>query len=207
MILYRPLGLEELLLVYGSGLRRCPPRLPEQPTFYPVLGLQYAEEIARGWNATSGSLAGYVTEFELDEPYGHSFEVHQVGTRAHQELWIPAESLDEFNNHILGSIRLVAAFFGPAFVGVVPNAFSLRGKDARTQLEAFRELHGYSLMDFHGEITANHEAVFAHFPYWEQLAGKRGADLTPTLTAIGQVWSGAFPAVRLGLQPPKSKPQ
>jgi|GEM_PF-5975562 len=22
----------------------------------------------------------------------------------------------------------------------------------------------YNLMDFHGEISANHEAVFAHFP-------------------------------------------
>jgi len=207
MILYRPVGLEELLLVYRSGLRCFPPRLPEQPIFYPVLGVRYAEEIARGWNATSGSMAGYVTEFELDEPYGHSFEAHQVGARAHQELWIPAESLDEFNSHILGQIRLVAASFGSAFVGVLPTAFSLRGKDARAQLEALREIHSYSLMDFHGEITANHEAVFAHFPYWEQLAGEGGPGLKPILAAIGQVWAGAFPAVRLGLQPPTSKPQ
>ncbi|MDP2274518.1 MAG: hypothetical protein Q8K32_27505 [Archangium sp.] len=193
MILYRPVGLEELVLIYRAEVRRFPPRLPEQPIFYPVLNVEYAEQIARDWNTKSGSMAGYVTEFEIDDAYASSFEVQQVGGRQHLELWVPAESLDEFNSHIQGSIRLVSAFFGPDFAGVVPSGFSLRGKNAREQLETLRGIHSYSLMDFHGEVTANHEAVFVHFPYWEQIAND------PVLTAIREIWSGAFPSTFLGV--------
>lgn len=46
MILYRPIGTKELELVQGSGYTRFPPRLPEQPIFYPVLNEKYATEIA-----------------------------------------------------------------------------------------------------------------------------------------------------------------
>jgi hypothetical protein len=82
----------------------------------------------------------------------------------------------------------------------------LRGKGARAQIEALQGIHGYSFMDFHGEINANHEAVFANFPFWEQLAIEGAPGMEPVLAAIRQVWSGAFPAVRLGLQPPTSNP-
>jgi hypothetical protein len=53
MILYRPVGQEELGLIYDSGRRVFPPRLPEQPIFYPVLTLAYAKKIALEWNATA----------------------------------------------------------------------------------------------------------------------------------------------------------
>src|SRR5215471_6487911 len=48
MILWRPVGLAEMGLVFDSGMRRFPPRLPEQPIFYPVLAESYASAIARG---------------------------------------------------------------------------------------------------------------------------------------------------------------
>jgi hypothetical protein len=45
-------------------MRAFPPRLPEQPVFYPVLSEQYAVKIARDWNVpASGS--GFVTRFEV----------------------------------------------------------------------------------------------------------------------------------------------
>jgi hypothetical protein len=46
MLLYRPLGLPELKLVAKAGWRAWPPRLPHQPTFYPVLTFQYAQALA-----------------------------------------------------------------------------------------------------------------------------------------------------------------
>ena len=46
MILYRPIGEAERVLIEKSGYTKFPPRLPEQPIFYPVLNEQYAEEIA-----------------------------------------------------------------------------------------------------------------------------------------------------------------
>jgi hypothetical protein len=36
-ILYRPVGPKELVLIAASGYREFPPRLPDQPIFYPVL--------------------------------------------------------------------------------------------------------------------------------------------------------------------------
>lgn len=47
--LWRPTGPEELALVEASGWRAWPPRLPEQPLFYPVLNQDYAAKIARDW--------------------------------------------------------------------------------------------------------------------------------------------------------------
>ncbi len=48
--LWRPTGPVELELVRESGWRAWPPRLPEQPIFYPVLNESYAVKIARDWN-------------------------------------------------------------------------------------------------------------------------------------------------------------
>jgi hypothetical protein len=42
MILYRPVGLKELELIAQADFERFPPRLPEQPIFYPVLSLYFA---------------------------------------------------------------------------------------------------------------------------------------------------------------------
>ncbi len=36
VFLYRPAGPAEMELVRASGMKRWPPRLPEQPIFYPV---------------------------------------------------------------------------------------------------------------------------------------------------------------------------
>ena len=46
MILWRPVGMRELELIHESGMKAFPPRLPEQPIFYPVLSEGYATKIA-----------------------------------------------------------------------------------------------------------------------------------------------------------------
>ncbi len=45
--LYRPVGPEELAWIRESGFRAFPPRLPEQPIFYPVMIEPSAAQIAR----------------------------------------------------------------------------------------------------------------------------------------------------------------
>jgi hypothetical protein len=62
--LYRPVGPKELALIRASGMKAFPPRLPEQPIFYPVLNEEYATQIARDWNVTDSG-AGYVTRFAI----------------------------------------------------------------------------------------------------------------------------------------------
>ena len=63
-ILWRPVGPTELDLVAASGWRRFPPRLPEQPIFYPVCNEVYAREIAERWNAKDRA-RGFVLRFEV----------------------------------------------------------------------------------------------------------------------------------------------
>jgi len=107
--LYRPTGPKELALVAESGYRRWPPRLPEQPIFYPVTNETYAVEIARDWNVPqSGS--GYVTRFEVLESFMQRYETHIVGGARHEEWWIPAEELEAFNANIVGQIEVIHSF-------------------------------------------------------------------------------------------------
>lgn len=118
MKLYRPVGINELKLIKESGMTKFPPRLAEQPIFYPVLNIEYARQIAWEWNTKSPSgYAGFVTEFDVDNEYIVRFEIKTVGSSMHRELWIPAEELDAFNRHLIGEIRVIEAYYGENFVG------------------------------------------------------------------------------------------
>ena len=106
-ILYRPVGPKELELIAASGYHEFPPRLPEQPIFYPVLNEEYARQIAREWNVpASGS--GYVTRFAVRKEFLGRYAEHQVGTSVHRELWIPAGDLAERNRNIVGLMEVIA---------------------------------------------------------------------------------------------------
>jgi hypothetical protein len=74
-----------------------------------VLNEEYAVQIARDWNVpASGS--GFVTKFEIEKKYMLKFEIQNVGGHIHNELWIPAEELEEFNKHIKGKILVITEF-------------------------------------------------------------------------------------------------
>ena len=109
LTLWRPVGPQELELIRQSGMRAFPPRLPDQPIFYPVLTEDYAVKIARDWNVpASGS--GFVTRFEVSRSFIAKYDVQEAGGRAHQEYWIPAEDLNAFNAAIVGPIEIVRSF-------------------------------------------------------------------------------------------------
>src|SRR5437763_513145 len=120
--LYRPVGPKELALIESSGWREFPPRLPEQPIFYPVLNEEYARQIARDWNTKQHSRVGFVTRFNVDDAYVAKFEPHVVGGRVHEELWVPAEELAEFNRHIAGTITVVAVYIGEGWRELLDDA-------------------------------------------------------------------------------------
>lgn len=108
-ILYRPVGPKELALIRASGHRAFPPRLPQQPIFYPVLNQEYARQIARDWNVKDSG-AGYVTRFAVRTEFASLYPVQKVGSSIHQELWIPAEDLAEMNRNIVGLIEVVEEY-------------------------------------------------------------------------------------------------
>src|SRR5262247_616652 len=107
--LWRPVGPEELDLIRQSGMRAFPPRLPEQPIFYPVLSEAYAVKIARDWNVPASG-KGYVTRFRVRREFLDRFEIREAGGQSHLEYWIPAEDLAAFNAAIIGEIEVVAGF-------------------------------------------------------------------------------------------------
>lgn len=76
--LWRPTGPKELELVRESGWRAWPPRLPEQPIFYPVLNEDYAIRIARDWNVKHDG-AGFVTRFEVESEFLARYPVQRAG--------------------------------------------------------------------------------------------------------------------------------
>ena len=108
--LYRPTGANELELVRQSGWKRWPPRLVDQPIFYPVTNEGYAVQIARDWNTKTGAKTGYVTRFQVRKEFLDRYERKVVGSRSHEEYWIPAEELDQLNDNIVGLIEVSATF-------------------------------------------------------------------------------------------------
>jgi len=109
LTLWRPVGPEELDLMKKSGMKSFPPRLPEQPIFYPVLTEDYAIKIARDWNVKASGV-GYVTKFDVLRSYLDNYEVQEAGGRAHLEYWIPAEDIDAFNAAIVGRIEVTREY-------------------------------------------------------------------------------------------------
>jgi len=204
MRLFRPVGLHELRLIYEAEMRAFPPRLPEQPIFYPVLNEPYAIKIAREWNTKSNARVGFVTRFDVDDEYVRRFERKIVGSRDHEELWIPAEELATFNQHIRDAIQVTAAYFGDDYEGFVPAAFGLKGKTAREQFVALAKTLPYSSFDVVCELAANHVAVFLNYFFWENLDvtkdGMAAEERDRILERLKDMWAGSSrSAIPLGV--------
>ena len=105
---FRPTGEKELALVKLSGYKKWPPRLPEQPIFYPVTNEEYAIELTQ-WNITDFG-GGYVTKFSVVKEFMDKFPIKCVGGKNHTEWWIPAEQLEELNRNIVGTIEIIGEY-------------------------------------------------------------------------------------------------
>ncbi|MBK1881591.1 hypothetical protein JIN85_04145 [Luteolibacter pohnpeiensis] len=204
MILYRPVGIEELALIFESGMREFPPRLPEQPIFYPVTNFGYARQIAEGWNTKSGSNAGYVTTFTVDDEYASRFERQIVGGREHEELWVPAEQLHEFNQHIQGFIEVDSSYFGNGFKGLISNDPSVSWNDADDQFISINLLSDLSRFF---QTPGLRTSIYCHYPYWRNReysdVGLSPSDHADRLEAVQSHWNmtnPTFPLPRLARQ-------
>lgn len=105
---YRPIGQKELDLIAETGFKKWPPRLPEQPIFYPVTNEQYAINITQ-WNIKDFGV-GFVTKFEVKKAFMDRYPIKCVGGRESTEWWIPAEKLGELNDNIVGRIEIIGEY-------------------------------------------------------------------------------------------------
>jgi hypothetical protein len=108
-VMYRPVGPKELELLRQADFKRWPPRLPDQPIFYPVTNEQYAAEIASSWNVRDNGY-GAVTRFQVRASFVSRYQMQQVGGSHHTEWWVPAEDLEELNDNTVGSIEVIREF-------------------------------------------------------------------------------------------------
>jgi len=169
MKLYRPVGLYEMEKILESYGKEFPPRFPEQPIFYPVLNISYARQIAKEWNQndSSSGFAGFVTEFEIDDDYIKSYETHCVGCDIHQEYWIPAEKLHEFNKNITNKITIIEAFYGKPYTGIKPSGVTgFKEISASNQIDILKNLMSYNSMDFSGTIFVEWKLINLNLFYW-----------------------------------------
>lgn len=108
-VLYRPIGPKEWELLREADFKRWPPRLPDQPIFYPVTNEQYATEIASTWNIRDSGY-GAVTRFQVRTSFMSKYPVQRVGGSHHTEWWVPAEDLQALNDNIVGLIEVIREF-------------------------------------------------------------------------------------------------
>lgn len=55
---------------------------------------------------------GYVTRFDVASAFMDRYAVQQAGGSELTEWWVPAEELEDLNDHIVGPIVLVAEVRG-----------------------------------------------------------------------------------------------
>ncbi|MEH2377900.1 MAG: hypothetical protein V7K27_03200 [Nostoc sp.] len=90
--LYRPTGPKELELVKQNDYTKWPPRLPEQPIFYPVTNEEYAQEIATKWNVMDSGV-GYVTRFSVVMLQKNCFVGWRLCVTQHPDIcWVTLRS-------------------------------------------------------------------------------------------------------------------
>ena len=203
--LFRPVGLQELALLWDSGMKEFPPRLVQQPIFYPVVNLEYARQIARDWNTPdqNSGFAGFVTQFEVSSTYLTRYELHTAGSAAHREYWIPAREMNPFNKAISGPISVEEAYFGEEFKGYVPSDHQLKDKNA---VEQFKKLAGIlDFAEFSAEVSANRKAVFLNCLFWLKaglsVLGCTSEQRFLFFTKLGKAWEANKIEVPLPVQP------
>ncbi|MHA7966752.1 hypothetical protein ACX93W_21815 [Paenibacillus sp. CAU 1782] len=201
--LYRPVGLTEMKLILDLDLKAFPPRLPEQPIFYPVLNKQYADQIARDWNTKDkfSGFVGFVTEFKVDSPYIDQYEEQIVGAKSHEELWIPSEDLEEMNANIVGRIKVINVFYGSGYEGVSSELTFFEGKSLRDQLRKWCEIYEYNPMDFFCEIREHWKYIFVNYRYWIEVDSSQigvSEELKEeALVKMKAYWNDHFPGISL----------
>jgi hypothetical protein len=104
--LYRPIGPKERNLLEASGWTRYPEGLFEQLVFYPGSHLESAVQSARTWYVLAYG-SGFITKVELPESFIDSIF---ASNEKQDELWVQANSLEEFNQQIVGEIEVLRSF-------------------------------------------------------------------------------------------------
>ena len=168
--LYRPVGLRELALLWDSGFRQFPPRLPHQDYFYPVTNIDYARKIASDWNVKDEAsvFCGFVTKFNVSAKFLSRYRPKVVDSSIHTEYWIEAEKLDDFNHAIAGTITVEQASSARSLKAMFPQKRRLKERIAIQQFVELAKLWQFNSVDFGREVLTNRKAIYLNSWFWAQ---------------------------------------
>ena len=107
--LWRPVGPDELRLIEQSGMRAFPPRLPEQPIFYPVLSEEYAVKIARDWNVPATAPATS-RAFACNAAFLRHTKSKRRADRRIESTGSPRKIFPRSMQLLVGEIEIIATF-------------------------------------------------------------------------------------------------
>ncbi|WP_337100030.1 hypothetical protein [Paenibacillus sp. YIM B09110] len=189
-------------LMLDGDLKGFPPRLPEQPIFYPVLNKPYADQIARSWNTKDkfSGYVGFVTEFKVASPFIDQFEEQVVGAGMHNELWIPSEQVEELNQNILGRIQLVDVFYGNDYMGLEQEGNTLDNKSLVEQFIYLKDKMSINMNDSKLLIREHWQQIFMNACYWNFAElGITEQVKADTLSSMIHCWDEIFPDFNLFL--------
>lgn len=116
--LYRHAGYWDLEQIASRGWNTFHNRLDE-----PILRLyqneEYANSIALDWHAEDliSDFAGFVLAFEIQTSHLRQYELESWKEPNSWHYCVPPEKIKEFNEQIIGKIRLLRAFYGDEFKG------------------------------------------------------------------------------------------
>lgn len=194
--LFRPVGLFEMKLIVDLEMRGFPPRLLGQPIFYPVQNKKYADQIANQWNTKDkhSGFVGFITEWDISEAYISRYDRQVVGAAIHEEIWIPAEELDDFNQEIKGPIRLIDAFYGEKYTGTISSISEFIGNNAIEHFLFFKLMLDLSESDLSVHVIRNWQVVLFNFRHWSKTGhndlGVSVKEKLRLLSTIVKVWRG-----------------
>lgn len=112
-VLYQSLTPAQFAAVIRSGWGGFMVDSVEQKFFYPKCRLAYAEMIARMFNVAHYS-AAYVVQFRLPQSFLQNYHIQTIAYDEHREYKIPVADLALMNQHIIGRIEVVSAFWQEA---------------------------------------------------------------------------------------------
>lgn len=79
--------------------------------------------------------------------------VHCVGSKDDLELWIPSNDLEEFNEDIEGSIKIINSFYDSHYKGILPLGVSgFHESNIDKQIELLKKIYNYNSLDFSGTV-------------------------------------------------------
>lgn len=139
--LFVPLGLAEFAQVVASNGASLPSQV-DGGHLSATLNHPRAVALARRQAKAHGDGASFLVKVEVVTAYLQRLEPPLVGRGSEVELRIPSEALPGFSRRIARSIRLLQAFYGPAYAGRALPGQAMFGND----IELFLSVLGHAAM-------------------------------------------------------------